>query len=211
MPTVTAPPPCSTAPNLFHPADGERASSPAGKKRIADAKALCFRCPIMWACRAEGRTHRAVGIWGGETEAERRRAGARPKATIAVKAIRAGGCGDPAGAQRHRRAGNRPCDACLAAESEAAQRRKAAREAERPATMPARGPQILGFLDDSMTPVEIAHHLRLSKATIYGHIQRICAALGVPSHLIVATARARGILPATAVPAAAADRERVAA
>ena len=66
---------CSTAdPELFFPI------APAGPavRQMARAKAICARCEIRQACLgyalAAGPLH---GVWGGTTEAERRRLGQR--------------------------------------------------------------------------------------------------------------------------------------
>ncbi len=42
--------------------------------RIARAKALCGRCPVLASCREHGlRSRERYGIWGGLTEVERAR------------------------------------------------------------------------------------------------------------------------------------------
>jgi WhiB family redox-sensing transcriptional regulator len=55
---------------------------PAGARRAREAMALalCASCPVRIACRDYARAHREVGIWGGETDGERRSAllGPRP-------------------------------------------------------------------------------------------------------------------------------------
>ncbi|NMO93191.1 WhiB family transcriptional regulator [Actinomycetospora sp. TBRC 11914] len=57
---------------FFHP-EGER--DPARSRRVARARAICAGCPVQAACR--GWAHRVeepYGIWGGESEDERRAA-----------------------------------------------------------------------------------------------------------------------------------------
>jgi hypothetical protein len=41
------------------------------------AEAICGPCPVREACRAHGREQHEWGIWGGETETQRRRANRR--------------------------------------------------------------------------------------------------------------------------------------
>ncbi len=54
---------------FFHP-EGER--GPARARREAQAKAVCFECPAMAACRAHAlQVHEPYGIWGGLSEGER--------------------------------------------------------------------------------------------------------------------------------------------
>lgn len=54
---------------FFHP-EGER--GPARARREAQAKAVCFQCPAMAACRDHAlRVHEPYGIWGGLSESER--------------------------------------------------------------------------------------------------------------------------------------------
>ena len=54
---------------LCHP-EGER--GPARARREAQAKAVCFECPAMAACRAHAlQVHEPYGIWGGLSEGER--------------------------------------------------------------------------------------------------------------------------------------------
>lgn len=49
-------------PNWFFPERGER---------VAEARAVCARCPVVEECRAAGaREH--FGIWGGTSERQRR-------------------------------------------------------------------------------------------------------------------------------------------
>ncbi|MGW7537793.1 WhiB family transcriptional regulator [Amycolatopsis sp. NPDC054798] len=44
---------------------------PANAAQIAEAKAVCARCPVLEKCREYGMTQ-PYGIWGGLTETERR-------------------------------------------------------------------------------------------------------------------------------------------
>lgn len=54
---------------FFHP-EGER--GPARSRREAHAKAVCFQCPALAACRAHAlQVHEPYGIWGGLSEGER--------------------------------------------------------------------------------------------------------------------------------------------
>ena len=63
----------STAELFFAPAHREPPAVQAA--RVAQAKALCRRCPVLLTCRAYAiATGEPHGIWGAMTEAERRRA-----------------------------------------------------------------------------------------------------------------------------------------
>lgn len=197
---ITAPTPCRSRPNLFVAPEGEHPSSGASRKRVAQAKLLCADCPVLLACRDEARATRATGVWGGETDTQRRATGARPKRTTPVRRAIAA-CGTEAGAQRHRRAGEPVCDSCASGAAEAHRRRLATRKTERPNTMPARASEILRLADQGIEPKAIARLLGLTKPTIYGHRRRIAAALGVPVDQVLDAARAAGILPP--LPAAA--------
>lgn len=54
---------------FFHP-EGERGR--ARRRRAADAKAICARCPVLRQCREHALTSREpYGVWGGLTEEER--------------------------------------------------------------------------------------------------------------------------------------------
>lgn len=59
-----------TDPEIFFPVgDG-----PAAQQQTDDAKAICYRCPVLDTCLRWALDNRQdVGIWGGLTEAERRR------------------------------------------------------------------------------------------------------------------------------------------
>lgn len=175
MPHTTTPPPCTGVPGLFFGPDGQRDSSPAGRKRVTAAKAVCFTCPIRIACRDEARTSHAHGVWGGESESDRRKVGFAPK-PVAVPRIAA--CATEAGARRHRREGQPPCIPCLNAEAEANGRRKAARAEERPPTMPKCGPLIMRLMARGHSNQHIANELNVTRRTIYSHQQRIRRALG---------------------------------
>lgn len=56
-------------PDLFHPVT----ESKAHHQQIAEAKAVCARCPVEMDCLADalGQPSVTAGIWGGTTEAER--------------------------------------------------------------------------------------------------------------------------------------------
>lgn len=67
---------CSTAdPDLFFPISG----AGLALKQVTRAKAICARCPIQQACLGYALDASPIqGVWGGTTEAERRRLGHRP-------------------------------------------------------------------------------------------------------------------------------------
>lgn len=52
-----------------------REQAPARAVREAAAKRLCAQCPVQGPCRDSGRRNHESGIWGGETEEDRVRAG----------------------------------------------------------------------------------------------------------------------------------------
>jgi WhiB family redox-sensing transcriptional regulator len=58
-------------PELFHPL-GE--SSEVDRDQIAQAKAVCSRCPVVRECRAWALQRTPSGVWGATTEGERERA-----------------------------------------------------------------------------------------------------------------------------------------
>lgn len=61
--------PCATTdPEVFH--DDAHADV---------AKRLCAECPLTAYCRAQARTNREWGTWGGETSEERAEAGHPPR------------------------------------------------------------------------------------------------------------------------------------
>ncbi|GEC10247.1 hypothetical protein SSP24_79020 [Streptomyces spinoverrucosus] len=52
------------------------------------AEAICGPCPVRDACRAHGRDQRERGIWGGETETQRRRAVNVPRKGTSKRRVR---------------------------------------------------------------------------------------------------------------------------
>lgn len=57
---------CSPATaDLFDPADASGRLTAAERDRIAQAKAICSRCPVLDACRADAIEQKRVGVWGG--------------------------------------------------------------------------------------------------------------------------------------------------
>lgn len=67
---------------FFHP-DAERGYARAA--RIAAAKAVCRRCPVIVQCRHHALTaEEPFGIWGGLDERERRAAIARRRHLVAA-------------------------------------------------------------------------------------------------------------------------------
>lgn len=120
--------PCSGYPKLFHTPEDARADRGSIKAhREAQAKFLCGQCPLRLACRDWARTSREIGIWGGESEEDRAAAGFRREKLPGEDKP---DCGSEAGAMWHRRYGTgKPCEECAAAETEAARKRRNAREA----------------------------------------------------------------------------------
>lgn len=79
------PVPCTSEPDLFHAPDDPHASRGArGRTRTSAARRLCRSCPVMALCRAWGRDHRELGIWGGENDMERNRARRSGTAPVAA-------------------------------------------------------------------------------------------------------------------------------
>jgi WhiB family redox-sensing transcriptional regulator len=79
---------CTGQTHLFFAPPGERHE--ARTAREAEAVAVCAVCPRVIECRDWARQHREFGIWGGETEEERARAGfASTWATGNVARVRA--------------------------------------------------------------------------------------------------------------------------
>jgi WhiB family transcriptional regulator, redox-sensing transcriptional regulator len=74
---------CMTADaDLFFP------MSPSGAaiKQVARAKAICARCPIQRACLDYALDAGSIhGVWGGTTEADRRRL--RQRAPVSVRGV----------------------------------------------------------------------------------------------------------------------------
>jgi WhiB family redox-sensing transcriptional regulator len=63
-----------TDPNLFHPRYkyGEAHPTPEDERREAEAKALCWKCPVSGECLALGMSQpESPGIYGGLTARER--------------------------------------------------------------------------------------------------------------------------------------------
>ena len=56
--------------NMFFLSYQER--GPQRRRREAEAKAVCHRCPVITECRVHAlRVHEPYGIWGGLSEEER--------------------------------------------------------------------------------------------------------------------------------------------
>jgi len=68
---------CANKTHLFFDQPGEREGRRT--RREAIAKSYCANCPIAAACKQAGRLNREHGIWGGETDEERARAGYPPR------------------------------------------------------------------------------------------------------------------------------------
>jgi WhiB family transcriptional regulator, redox-sensing transcriptional regulator len=68
---------------LFFPPLAERPD--ARMRRESAAKAICAQCPVLERCRTYGRSHHEYGVWGGENEEERVRAGYRLNAPVGVR------------------------------------------------------------------------------------------------------------------------------
>ena len=82
---------CVGQTELFFSSLGERPETRI--RRESMARALCQNCPVMLACRADARTNRESGFWGGESEEERAAAGYAPYSTTR-RAVRVAASGD---------------------------------------------------------------------------------------------------------------------
>ena len=102
--------PCADRPDVDWHADHA--------KERATAALACRGCPVQLACAADAIERRERwGVWGGfdfeditQHAKERERtwaAGAKPRTSAQ--------CGTPGGANRHYRAGEKPCTACAVA------------------------------------------------------------------------------------------------
>jgi hypothetical protein len=58
-------------PDVFFPDDDLEEST--YEMLVATAKDICGRCPVLAMCREHGIQYEEYGIWGGMTEAERRK------------------------------------------------------------------------------------------------------------------------------------------
>lgn len=76
---------CRGLTHLFFPDAAERPS--AREKREAIARDVCAACPVATTCRDFARTHHEYGLWGGESEDQRHRAGYRLIAPIGNRAV----------------------------------------------------------------------------------------------------------------------------
>lgn len=64
---------CKGQTALFFPPMGELTDKRIVRERAA--KKICQQCPVIGECRDWARANREPGVWGGETEADRRAAG----------------------------------------------------------------------------------------------------------------------------------------
>lgn len=71
---------CHDDTRWFYPPAHER---PAARQlRESRAERICSGCPVLELCRTWARAHREFGFWGGESEAERARAGYAPSISV---------------------------------------------------------------------------------------------------------------------------------
>lgn len=66
-----------------------RELAPQRLVREQAAKHLCDQCPVRVPCRESGRRNHESGIWGGETEEERVRAGVPIRSVARTSVMRA--------------------------------------------------------------------------------------------------------------------------
>lgn len=67
---------CKGRLDLFYAPHAER--PPSRARREAEGRQLCAVCPVRRPCQTYARDQRELGLWGGETEEERRAAGYPP-------------------------------------------------------------------------------------------------------------------------------------
>jgi WhiB family redox-sensing transcriptional regulator len=82
-PPLTGREPCRSEPDLFFPLDTGRA------KEVARAKEMCGWCHAQQGCLAYALTHAVNGIWGGATEAERRKMQRKDHVAVVPMVLRA--------------------------------------------------------------------------------------------------------------------------
>ena len=116
---------CRDADPKRNPWFPEGASSSNDRKfQVIHAKETCALCPHVDACRQWAVDHPdEVGIWGGTTEADRRkiRRGIEPRPLQLLSPI---AHGSESGYAAEKRRGLKPCDACREAANRAAMRRR---------------------------------------------------------------------------------------
>lgn len=76
---------CRGLTHLFFPDSAERPTT--RERREAAAREVCSGCPVASTCREFARTNHEYGLWGGESEEERHRAGFRLIAPIGIRAV----------------------------------------------------------------------------------------------------------------------------
>jgi WhiB family redox-sensing transcriptional regulator len=74
---------CRGHTELFFAPNAERPQ--ARERREAQARRLCRECPVMTPCRDTARFAHEYGLWGGESEDERHRAGFTLPSAIGVR------------------------------------------------------------------------------------------------------------------------------
>lgn len=74
---------CKGRLDLFYAPHAERPAARA--RRESEGRRLCSACPVQGPCRADARSGRELGLWGGETEEERSEAGFPP--TMAPRSV----------------------------------------------------------------------------------------------------------------------------
>lgn len=77
----------------------------AARATINRAIAICRTCPHLDDCRTYAIAHEPHGVWGGMSEADRKEANGGGGAC-------GDACGQPAGYNRHKRAGEASCAPC---------------------------------------------------------------------------------------------------
>lgn len=100
----------------------DNSSGPAYHNAIAEARAICATCPISTACLLANRDEEwAQAVITGKTLMERVKGPKSSQSAQEVAPARASRapCGTEAGARRHQKVGEDPCEACRVAKNAA--------------------------------------------------------------------------------------------
>lgn len=198
---VSQPLPCTGYPKLFHsPDDGRTDTGSTKTRRIAAAKFLCGQCPMQETCRSWARSAYEAGVWGGESEEEREKAGYR---RAKLPGEDKPDCGSEAGAKWHRRYGTgKPCDSCAQAELKASRNRRRVRDARAMTQWPPRltsgEKRVLELIATSGLPNNrIAADIGVRTKTVTSIVYRLRIKLRTDNEGLATKARELGLVPAS--------------
>lgn len=90
----------TTDPELFFP----KGTGPAARAQEAEAKRLCYACPVMLACREWAQDiPKLEGVWGGRSQHDREMSRARRRQRLAACSTPVAGTRAPTQASSARR------------------------------------------------------------------------------------------------------------